>query len=136
MHVEQAILTRRSVRGFLPTPVARETIERIIEVAARAPSGTHIQPWKVYACAGAPRDAIAEEACRAFLNGDQPRENELDAYPATLAEHFKARRRKVGLGYQNDNEVEIREGVNAGEAVVVAGQGNLKEGSKIRAVEG
>ncbi len=96
MHVEQAILTRRSVRGFLPTPVARETIERIIEVAARAPSGTNIQPWKVYACAGPVRDAIAEETCRAFLTGDQPRENELDAYPVTLAEHFKARRRKVG----------------------------------------
>jgi membrane fusion protein (multidrug efflux system) len=53
-----------------------------------------------------------------------------------MAEGETAHRRKVGLGYQNDNEVEIREGVKAGEAVVVAGQGNLKEGSKIRAVEG
>lgn len=47
-----------------------------------------------------------------------------------------AHRKKVGLGYQNENEIEVREGVTAGEAIVVAGQGNLKEGSKIRAVEG
>ncbi|HUG82434.1 MAG TPA: efflux RND transporter periplasmic adaptor subunit [Bryobacterales bacterium] len=52
------------------------------------------------------------------------------------AEGETAHRRKVGLGYQNANEVEVREGVAAGEAVVVAGQGNLKEGSKIRAIEG
>ena len=45
-----------------------------------------------------------------------------------------AHRRKVDLGYQNESEVEIRKGVSAGEAIVVAGQGNLKEGSKIRAV--
>ena len=94
MHVDQAIMTRRSVRGFLPKPVPREIVERIVEVAARAPSGTNIQPWKVYACAGAVRDAIAEETCRAFLTGEPPRDNELDAYPSDLAEHFKARRRK------------------------------------------
>ena len=96
MHVDQAIMTRRSVRGFLPKPVPREIVERIVEVSARAPSGTNIQPWKVYACSGAVRDAIAEEACRAFLTGDPPRDNELDAYPVVLADHFKARRRKVG----------------------------------------
>ncbi len=96
MHVDQAILTRRSVRAFLPKPVPSETVARIIETAARAPSGTNIQPWKVYACTGAVRDAIAEETCRAFLTGEPPRDNELDAYPSEIAEHFKARRRKVG----------------------------------------
>ena len=46
-----------------------------------------------------------------------------------------AQRRKVELGYENEAEVEVRGGVSAGENVVVAGQGNLKEGSKIREVE-
>lgn len=96
MHVDQAILTRRSVRAFLPKPVPSEAVARIIETAARAPSGTNIQPWKVYACTGAVRDAIAEETCQAFLTGEPPRDNELDAYPSEMAEHFKARRRKVG----------------------------------------
>ena len=46
-----------------------------------------------------------------------------------------AHRRKVDLGYESAVEIEVREGVTAGEIVVVAGQGNLKEGSKIREVE-
>ena len=50
--VEAAITTRRSVRAFLPTPVPRETIERILESASRAPSGTNTQPWKVYVLTG------------------------------------------------------------------------------------
>ena len=38
--VDRAILTRRSVRAFLDTPVPRETVEDILGVASRAPSGT------------------------------------------------------------------------------------------------
>ncbi|HTJ04651.1 MAG TPA: nitroreductase family protein, partial [Caldimonas sp.] len=45
---EAAVASRRSVRAFLPTPVPRATIERILAVASRAPSGTNTQPWKVY----------------------------------------------------------------------------------------
>ena len=46
-----------------------------------------------------------------------------------------ANRREVDLGYESDVEVEVREGVAAGDSVVVAGQGNLKEGSKVREVD-
>ena len=42
---EAAILSRRAVRGFLPTPIDRETVEHLLNVAARAPSGTNMQPW-------------------------------------------------------------------------------------------
>ena len=51
---EAAILSRRSVRGFLPTPVSREVVEHLLDVAARAPSGTNMQPWQVIALAGEP----------------------------------------------------------------------------------
>ena len=47
-----------------------------------------------------------------------------------------ARKEKVELGYQNDAEVEIRSGVSAGDRVVVAGQGSLTDGAKIREVSG
>jgi hypothetical protein len=49
---EAAITSRRSIRAFLPTPVPRPDIERILEVAARAPSGTNTQPWKVHVLTG------------------------------------------------------------------------------------
>lgn len=47
-----------------------------------------------------------------------------------------AHRKKVELGYQNEGEVEVRAGVLAGDKVVVAGHGNLKEGSEIREAGG
>jgi membrane fusion protein, multidrug efflux system len=46
-----------------------------------------------------------------------------------------AHRKKVEIGYQNEGEVEVREGLAPGDKVVVAGQGNLKEGAKVREVE-
>jgi RND family efflux transporter MFP subunit len=48
----------------------------------------------------------------------------------------QASRREVKLGYESQGAVEILEGVTLGENVVVAGQGNLKEGSKIKEVQG
>jgi membrane fusion protein (multidrug efflux system) len=53
-----------------------------------------------------------------------------------VASEDTVRRVNVALGYQNGGDVEVVEGVVAGDSVVVAGQGGLKEGSKIRRVEG
>ena len=39
--VDAAITSRHSIRAFLDQPVERADIERILEVAARAPSGTN-----------------------------------------------------------------------------------------------
>ena len=50
--VDEAILSRRSVRAFLPDPVDERTIREILEIASRAPSGTNMQPWKVYVTSG------------------------------------------------------------------------------------
>ena len=52
MHVDEAIRSRKSVRRFLPTAVAPSVVQHILSVAARAPSGNNVQPWKVYAVAG------------------------------------------------------------------------------------
>ncbi|MEZ5361219.1 MAG: efflux RND transporter periplasmic adaptor subunit [Bryobacterales bacterium] len=45
-----------------------------------------------------------------------------------------AKRRSVELGYEDGDAVEVRSGVSAGEKVIVAGQGNLKDGGKTRLV--
>lgn len=49
-----------------------------------------------------------------------------------VAQNDTAKRMKVELGYQREGMVEIRTGVSAGQSVVVAGQGALKEGGKIK----
>lgn len=43
-----------------------------------------------------------------------------------------AERRTVELGYEDGDAIEVRSGVSAGEKVIVAGQGNLKDGGKTR----
>jgi RND family efflux transporter MFP subunit len=43
-----------------------------------------------------------------------------------------ARRTRVSLGFENEGTVEIRSGLSAGQKIVVAGQGALKEGAKIK----
>jgi membrane fusion protein, multidrug efflux system len=53
-----------------------------------------------------------------------------------VAEENTVKRVRIELGYQNAGDVEILRGVSAGDSVVVAGQGGLKDGSRIRLVEG
>lgn len=53
-----------------------------------------------------------------------------------IADAGKASRKKVAIGFESDGLVEILTGLNGGQQVVVAGQGGLKEGSKIKANKG
>jgi len=61
MNVDEAILTRRSIREFKPDPVPRALIEEILQLAMRAPSGTNIQPWKLHVVAGEVRAQLERE---------------------------------------------------------------------------
>jgi len=96
--VDHAIVSRRAVRAFLPTPVPRAMIEEILAVAARAPSGTNTQPWKVTVLTGAARQRLVDAIVAAY---DDPRERqsqreEYAYYPKQWVEPYVARRRKVG----------------------------------------
>ncbi len=96
--VDAAITTRRSLRAFLPTPVPRATIEHLLALAARAPSGTNTQPWKVYVLTGAAKDALSRKLVAAY---DDPEERarhteEYAYYPTEWKSPFIERRRKVG----------------------------------------
>lgn len=49
-----------------------------------------------------------------------------------VAEGNVAKKRRVTLGLEEQNVVQILSGVKAGERVIVAGQGNLRDGSQIK----
>jgi nitroreductase len=96
--VDAAITSRRSVRAFLPDPVPRETIERILEVAARAPSGTNTQPWQVVVLTGEAQSALTQKIMAAY---DDPAQrathtDEYAYYPTEWRSPYIDRRRKVG----------------------------------------
>lgn len=84
------------MRGFLPSPVPRATIEAVLELAARAPSGTNIQPWKVYVCSGAVRNALTDELLAAHAAQDGTHVEEYAYYPRHWREPYLARRRQLG----------------------------------------
>lgn len=96
MNVEEAILTRRSVRRFLPKPVPEPVVRKIIEVSARAPSGHNIQPWKVYAIAGEVKDRLCADILKAAETEPDKHRPEYEYYPTEWHEPYIGRRRELG----------------------------------------
>ena len=45
MDVQQAILQRRSTRGFEKTPLTQQEIDTLVQAALAAPSAMNKQPW-------------------------------------------------------------------------------------------
>jgi len=93
--VEKAIASRRAVRAFLPDPVDPALVRRLIELAAQAPSGTNMQPWRLRVLGPRSR-ARLDTALIAALDDPSPREEEYRYYPTTFREPYLSRRRKVG----------------------------------------
>ncbi len=102
--VDQAILSRYSNRAFLPREIEREKIEHILQIAARAPSGTNTQPWKVYVLQGATKDALVQKVCAAHdaiaANPELAKEHAeaYDYYPEKWVSPYIDRRRECGFG--------------------------------------
>lgn len=96
--VDAAITSRRSIRAFLDKPVAREDIARILDVAARAPSGTNTQPWKVHVLTGDARARLSGAILAAYADPAQAAEHheEYPYYPREWVSPYIDRRRKVG----------------------------------------
>ncbi|MEB6667678.1 nitroreductase [Acinetobacter vivianii] len=102
--VDEAITSRHSVRAFLDTPVDPQTIKDILTVASRAPSGTNVQPWKVYVVTGQKRAEMIDSVCAAQIELLQKPElaaqyqETFAYYPETWISPFIDRRRANGWG--------------------------------------
>ncbi len=99
----EAIAGRRSVRAFQPTPVDESIVRQILEIAARAPSGTNIQPWQVHVVSGAARDRIARAGRAAAAAGSS--EPEYAYLPADMQEPWLSRRRAIGYALYETNGI-------------------------------
>lgn len=96
--VDEAITSRRSIRAFLPKPVERSDIEALLAVAARAPSGSNTQPWKVKVVTGAALKTLSDEILKAYMDPAQAASHteEYNYYPKQWVAPYVDRRRKVG----------------------------------------
>jgi nitroreductase len=69
MSLEQAVLERRSVRGFLPEPVPQDVLEKVFALAQHAPSNCNIQPWFSWIASGATRDELRKRMVENAMGG-------------------------------------------------------------------
>jgi nitroreductase len=121
-HVDAAITSRRSIRAFLPTPVARDDIQAILSTAARAPSGTNTQPWQVHVLTGAARQRLVDAVMAVWNDPEQLKQHseEYAYYPTQWASPYIDRRRKVGwdlyglleIGKQDKARMHVQHGRN------------------------
>ncbi|MGO4395764.1 nitroreductase [Variovorax sp. M-6] len=97
--VDSAIEQRRSIRAFLSTPVSPETVKDILRVASRAPSGTNIQPWKVYVLTGAAKDRLSRDLLAAHDDPEASTKHrhEQAYYPSEWPAPYSERRKALGV---------------------------------------
>lgn len=94
--VDRAIISRRSIRRFMPTPVPQETVAQMLAVASRAPSGTNTQPWRVHVVAGARKEALSAAVLHAHEFEQAEHAEEYRYYPVHWDEPYLTRRRTIG----------------------------------------
>lgn len=102
--VDATIRARQSIRAFTQQVVEPQVLTDIVQLAARAPSGTNTQPWRTYVVQGASRDALCDKVCAAH---DALRQDPslaatftepYDYYPEKWVSPFIDRRRENGWG--------------------------------------
>ncbi len=96
MSVSEAVASRRSVRGFLDTPVDMALMRDVLEKAARAPSGGNLQPWHIYALSGARLAELKQLMATRIQEMPKGEPQEYDIYPKVMTEPYKSRRFAVG----------------------------------------
>lgn len=96
MKVSEAVASRRSIRAFTPEPVAEAVVRRVVERAARAPSGGNVQPWRIVVAAGEVLEQIKSSVRQALAAGRFGDSDEYRIYPENLWEPHRTERFTVG----------------------------------------
>jgi len=92
MNVTDAVMTRKTVRDFLPEPIDNAVIRELLEKASRSPSGGNLQPWKIWVING---DSMA--GFRKLMTEAPPTKTmEYDVYPPKLWDPYRTYRFAVG----------------------------------------
>lgn len=96
MNVKEALIQRKSTRGFLNKPVSMEKIHAILDAARHAPSGANTQPWQVAVVFGNKKYEVQKRIEDAFSDGVKPK-MDYQYYPVEWENPYKARRVACGI---------------------------------------
>jgi nitroreductase len=94
MKLEDAVKSRRSTRAFLPKPVPRETITKIVRLARWAPSWGNTQPWEIVVADGEKASELARLFAEEAERGVPPRSD--IEMPVEFPEIHFSRYQKLG----------------------------------------
>ena len=110
--IEELMGERFSCRGFLPQPVPRATIERILTAAQKTASWCNSQPWRLEITSGAATARFREVVYAAAASG-KPNAGDFP-FPREYRGVYLERRRESG--FQLYNSLGIARGDKAGYA--------------------
>jgi nitroreductase len=100
MNVETAIRQRHSTRAFLDTPVSKEQVIQLLDIARYTPSGVNMQPWEVSVLTGKTKETLSKaliEAFRSQQRGETEKAKmDIQYYPSKWITPFKQRRVETG----------------------------------------
>ncbi|VVQ18874.1 Chloronitrobenzene nitroreductase [Pseudomonas fluorescens] len=100
---DAVVASRRAVRAFLPTPVSRELINEVIEVARLAPSNSNTQPWSVHVLTGEPKRALSALLGAAHTD---PTAETLMHLPEDLPQKYRERQEQFGALFYGLHQVD------------------------------
>jgi nitroreductase len=96
MNVADALRARKSVRAFTDTPVSKEQIFQLLDVARCAPSGVNTQPWQVAVVTGEAKQRLQQRMLAAAAAGEKS-SIAYQYYPGEWREPYRSRRKACGL---------------------------------------
>ena len=112
MSLSEAMLNRKSIRGYTSDPVPEEVLRQIIALAIKSPSASNAQPWEVIVLTGEPLSRLNRITVDLWNRGVPANP---DVAPADLFGDYVRRRKEVGkqlfqlLGIQREDYVARKE---------------------------
>jgi nitroreductase len=93
MSLSEAMLSRKSIRGFTPDAVPASALHHMIELAIQSPSASNAQPWEIAVVSG---PVLAELNRLQIGSRERGEQVNPDVAPADLFGEYMQRRREVG----------------------------------------
>jgi len=103
MDALECIMSRRSIRKFLPEPVPEETLRSVIETAKWSPSYKNSQPWEVVLVSGKKKEELSNLLIGLLQQGRLPAPDLPEPGPwppeieKKISEHMRMRCEALGI---------------------------------------
>ncbi|WP_166418956.1 nitroreductase [Cochlodiniinecator piscidefendens] len=106
--IKSLLMSRRSVRAYLPDPVSKERVAGLLEQARSAPSGANLQPGRYHVLTGGALHNLSEALAQAIAE-KRPQVSEYSYFPDPMPAALKQRQRDAGYALYRVLGIERRD---------------------------